>query len=203
MNIECFRETMNTLTVGEIIGDSAEYSVEDVCEALDAIKSLLKGGSFGKKNEISSNTPQKVMKLYSSNFTPEEIADMLNLTIEEVQLVTTTSDNEITAIAQRMYKSNMPVFIMSEVLGVPVSSIEQMFGMSNETDDEEERDLSLHINGYNSISGKSDDEDEDPASAFANDVFEKYVTDPELSRRERSALIDEQNFADGYDHTGH
>lgn len=137
MNIECFRETLNTLTVADIIGENAQYTVDDVCEVFDSIKGILKGQSI-KKTQITSNTPQKIMKLYAANFSPEDIADMLNLSVEEVQLVTTTSDNEITAIAQRMYKSNMPVYTMSEVLGVPVEFIEQMFGMSNETDDEED-----------------------------------------------------------------
>lgn len=203
MNLDCLRETLNCLTAGEIIGDSAEFSVNEVCETLDSIKNLIKGQG-NKKTKINSNTPQKIMKLYSANFEPEEIADMLDLTVEEVMLVTTTSDNEITAIAQRMYKSNMPIYTMSEVLGVPVESIEQMFGISDEVDDEDnERDLSLHINGYNSISGKTDDDEDDPASIFANTVFDSYIADQELKKREQSALIDEQNFEAGYDHTGH
>lgn len=213
MNIECFRETMNTLTVGEIIGESAEYSVEDVCEALDAVKSLLKGESFNKKNEITSNTPQKVMKLYSSNFTPEEIADMLNLSTNEVMLVITTSQNELTTTALRMKKLNIDFNTIADVLGVCVDAIEALFGES--PDDSNTETLSEVIdkmfgetsdevfpNGVDT--GLSDSDDE--ADAFADAVFNEYIeTDDmkELSARECQALIDEENYANGYDHTGH
>ena len=38
MNIECFRETLNTLTVADIIGENAQSTVDDVCEVFDSIK---------------------------------------------------------------------------------------------------------------------------------------------------------------------
>lgn len=213
MNIECYKEIINNLSYGNIIGGSAEYSVEDVCEALDGVKSLLKGESFNKKNEISSNTPQKVMKLYSSNFTPEEIADMLNLSTNEVMLVITTSQNELTTTALRMKKLNIDFNTIADVLGVCVDAIEALFGelpddsnsetlskvidkMFGETSDE------VFPNGVDS--GLSDSDDE--ANAFADAVFNEYIkTDDteDLSIRERRALIDEENYANGYDHTGH
>lgn len=199
MNIECFRETMNTLTVGEIIGESAQFSVEDVCEALDAVKSLLKGESLTKKNEINSNTPQKVMKLYSSNFAPAEIADMLNLSVDEVMLVITTSQNELTTTALRMKELNIGFHMIAEVLGVGVDAIEALFG---ESADDFPLNDERFPNGVDS--GLSDDDDE--ADAFANAVYDKYIggdNTKDLSPKERQALIDEANYANGYDHTGH
>ena len=193
MNIECYKEIINNLSYGNIIGGAAEYSVEDVCEALDAVKSLLKGENFNKKNEITSNTPQKVMKLYSSNFTPVEIADMLNLSIDEVTLVITTSQNELTTTALRMKNLNIDFNTIADVLGVGVDAIEALFG---ESPDE------VFPNGVDT--GLSDSDDE--ADAFADAVFNEYIeTDDmeELTARERQALIDEENYANGYDHTGH
>ena len=142
MNIECFREVLNNLTMSEIIGDNSAYTVEELCEVFDNIKNIIKGEAL-KRTQITSNTPQKIMKLYAANFSPEEIADMLNLSVEEVSLVTTTSDNEITSIAQRMYKNGMPIGIMAEILNVPVEMVENMFGISDEVDEyEQEKDLS-------------------------------------------------------------
>ena len=82
MNIECFREVLNNLTMSEIIGDNSAYTVEELCEVFDNIKNIIKGEAL-KRTQITSNTPQKIMKLYAANFSPEEIADMLNLSVEE------------------------------------------------------------------------------------------------------------------------
>ena len=175
MNIECFRETLNTLTVGEIIGENAEYSVNDVCEVLDNIKGILKGQGI-KKTQISSNTPQKIMKLYAANFSPEDIADMLNLTVEEVSLVTTTSDNEITSIAQRMYEANMKIPIIADILNVPEGMIKNLFGIASDA---------TFPNGVGVEFEEEGPEIPHPLSDFI------------------APDIDEQNFEAGYDHTGH
>ena len=117
---------------------------------------------------------------------------MLNLSTDEVMLVITKSQNELTTTALRMKNLNIDFHTIADVLGVGVDAIEALFG---ESPDE------VFPNGVDR--GLSDS---DEADAFADAVFVEYIrTDDtkDLSARERQALIDEANYANGYDHTGH